>query len=129
MDILKGIIIRGIYFLILGGIVYFLTLKLKFKYNGWDLNNPRKNAIYALAATCTSVFLIVIIILIYSRSISNSTSGIETNVTYNFSIVLSNIILYLVIISPVLLTKKFLKQSWTSTGISKRNLKNQLPLV
>ncbi|APM38309.1 hypothetical protein [Clostridium kluyveri] len=50
----------------------------------------------------------------------------EYNVTYNFSIVLSNIILYLVIISPVLLTKKFLKQSWTSTGISKRNLKKSV---
>lgn len=124
MNFLKDIIIQGIFFLILGLIVYILTLKLKFHYKELNINNPRRNAVYALIAVCTSIFIIVIILFL--SSISKSNTEVQTNIPYNFSYVFSNAITYLIIMSPILITKRFFRQSWGSTGVSKHNLKKSI---
>lgn len=128
MNVLENIIIRGLYFLILGFIVYILTIKLRFKYNGWNLNNPRKHALYALAAICTSIFLITIILFFSNFAHKSTTTKVQMNIIYTFSSVLSIAFSYLIFMSPILLTKKFFKQSWASTGVSKHNLKKSISI-
>lgn len=121
MNFLKGIIIQGIFFLILGLIVYVLTIKLKFNHKELNINNPRRNAVYALIAVCISIFIAAIILFL--SSISKSNTETQTNFIYNFSSVLQIAITYLIFMSPILITKRFLRQPWSSTGVSKHNLK------
>ena len=60
MNLLKDItLFQCIYFLALGLTVYILTLKLKFKYEKVNIDNPKINGIYALITVFICILLII----------------------------------------------------------------------
>nr|WP_273345530.1 CPBP family glutamic-type intramembrane protease [Clostridium luticellarii] len=124
-SIFPSFLTRGTFLLISGLIVYILTLKLGFEHKEYNFNDPRKSGLHAFAAVFISIFLITLIIFFISYT-GKSNTDTQISITYNFSIVLSNALLYLIIISPILLTKKFFKQLWASTGVSRHNLKKSI---
>ena len=107
-------------FLIIGGFVYLITRWLRFKQMQWNFPNPRQSAIVALMVTVLPM-LIIISIAIITRAKGGAT---EVNVEekHSLGIVFNQLIIYLVLFSPVLIAMKARNEPWKSAGVTKINL-------
>lgn len=118
---LKDLLTEGIGFIVIGSVIYILTKLLKFDNILCNYDNARKKALIALISVCTSI-LIITILLFISYSVTISKNEISNSIRYNFNSVLSNGIIYIIIMSPILIVMRKCREKWDSIGVSKINL-------
>ncbi|HEY8889509.1 MAG TPA: CPBP family intramembrane glutamic endopeptidase [Clostridium sp.] len=127
INVVKEFGVKFLSFNILGGsVVYYLAKILKIKYRGYKFSNPKKSALYAIAAITISTCMITgLMILSNSKNTSQVASSVQPY-TYNLGMVINSAISWLILLSPILIMKKVRKETWATTGVSKHNYKESI---
>ena len=123
MDTLPTIpdfLIQTLGLLVFGVVVYFLTRWLKFKYESWNFKNPGQSALIALGVTVLPMMTIMIFAL--SRASNGAGTYVDVEVRHSPSSVVSQLIVYILLFSPVFIAMKVRNESWKSAGVTGTNL-------
>lgn len=117
--------VKFLSFNILGGaLVYYLAKILQIKYHGFETSNPKKSALYAIAAVTMSTCMITGLMIL--SNLNNASQVASSVQTYNLGIVINSALSWLILLSPVLIMKKIRKETWATTGVSNHNLKESI---
>lgn len=111
-------------FLGLGVFVYFFTAKIHFRYTKQQFPDARQTSIYALIALF--VGWVAVSGLFWLFAILGDTGGEPQE--FRFGNVISQIIVSGLFFGPSLIMMKRRKETWSSSGITKRNLPQSLLL-
>lgn len=116
----QQLLTQAIFFICMGILVYFVTRWLKFRYLPWPYPNPRQSAWVAIGTAVLPLFLLMLISLASAPEVPETPAS--TELKKSPSIVITQLILYLMLLSPVLLAMKARKESWQSAGVTTNNL-------
>ena len=117
---LQQLLTQAIFYVCLGVLVYLVTRWLKFQYIPWPYPNSWQSALVAIGTAFLPLFLLSL------ASAPDAGEAAQTPVSMELkkspAIVLLQLILYLLLLSPVLLAMKARKESWQSAGVTRNNL-------
>jgi membrane protease YdiL (CAAX protease family) len=117
---LQQLLTQTIGLFVIGVVVYLMTRWLQFKRELWTFPSPRQSAIVALAVTALPMFIIIVIAVIMSAKGGATEVNVEEK--HSISNVFNQLIIYLVLFSPVLIAMKIRNEPWKSAGVTKINL-------
>jgi membrane protease YdiL (CAAX protease family) len=123
-SILKELVDSILLFFVSGLIVYSLSKIMKVKYIGFEFSDPEQSALFAIGAVIIS-FCMISGLMLATKS-QNASEVVSSSNHYSINSVINIIFVWLILLLPILIVKKRRKESWSSTGISKHNLKQSI---
>lgn len=124
LSLMRDFFSHSISLLLLGIVVYLVTKFLNVHLKGFDFfDKPKITALWAMIAVSIGMSLITWIMFLASSHQDSSIESVQrTTQMYSLNNIVSIMILWILIISPILIVMRIRKESWKSVGISKHNL-------
>ena len=122
-EVSQQLLTQTIFLVCLGVLVYLVTRWLQFQHIPWPYPNPRQSALVAIGTAFLPLFVFGLISL---ASAPDTAEAIEAPISIELKkspgIVISQLIGYLILFSPVLIAMKVRNESWQSAGVTTNNL-------
>jgi len=120
---LQELLTQTIFLVCLGVLVYLVTRWLRFQYTSWPYPDPRKSALVAIGTAFLPLFLFGLFSLTSAPDVAEAVATpVSLELKKSPSIVINQLVGYLILFSPVLIAMKVRKESWQSAGVTRDNL-------